>query len=81
MARGQPEGTLDLDAAFAAAAAGERVTVRRGRQAAAVVPLADLDRLVRLDAEEDLDDVAAEAALAEGPCRPSEELRRKHGLA
>ncbi|NUQ00770.1 MAG: hypothetical protein HUU35_13045 [Armatimonadetes bacterium] len=43
----------DMDAAFAAAAGGCRVRVRRGRKAVAVVPLEDLQRLEELDSSED----------------------------
>lgn len=52
----------DFDAAFAEAAAGRRVKVKRGRQAVAVVPLADLEWLERLDAGEDR--LLVEASLA-----------------
>ena len=61
--------TSTWEAAFSQAAAGQRVTVRRGRRTVAVVPVADLARLEDLEAEEAAEDadllaasLAAEAA-------------------
>ena len=55
-----------IEDATAAAAEGRRVTVHRGRQTVAVVPVSDLARLEELDREEDrLLGEAAAAAKAE----------------
>ncbi|NUP99895.1 MAG: hypothetical protein HUU35_08575 [Armatimonadetes bacterium] len=50
----------DLEAAFAQAAKGERVILRRGGKRFGLVPLADLARLENLD-----DEAAARADLAD----------------
>lgn len=56
---------------------GRRIVVsRRGRDVAAIVPLADLDRLEEMEDRE-----AAREALAEsGPSVPYEHVRREAGL-
>lgn len=71
----------DWDAALARAAKGERVIVRRGGRRFGIISDADLDRLDQFDRLEDEAEIeAARAALAEGPARPYEELRRQLGL-
>ncbi len=63
---------------------GERIIIhRRGRDAAALIPLEDLRLLERLieDAEDRLDIEAARAALAESDDRiPYSSVRRRLGL-
>jgi prevent-host-death family protein len=63
---------------------GERVVVhRRGKDAAAIISIADLKLFERLleEAEDRLDVEAARAALAESDERiPYEEFRRRQGL-
>jgi len=63
---------------------GERIVIhRRGKDAAAIIPIDDLKLLERLieDAEDRLDAEAARAALAESDERiPYAEVRRKLGL-
>jgi prevent-host-death family protein len=63
---------------------GERIVIhRRGKDAAAIIPIDDLKLLERLieDAEDRLDTEAARAALAESDERvPYAEVRRKLGL-
>lgn len=58
-----PTAESTLEAAFAEAAGGRRVKVRRGRKTVAVVPVEDLERLEELDRAEDraLGDVARAA--------------------
>lgn len=69
----------EMEAAFVKAANGERVVLRHRGQRFVLVTGADLDQLEAL--EDAADVMAADAALAEGPARPYDELRRKHGLA
>ena len=63
---------------------GERIVIhRRGKDAAAIIPIEDLKLLERLieDAEDRLDAEAARAALAESDERiPYTEVRRRLGL-
>ena len=63
---------------------GERIVIhRRGKDAAAVIPIKDLQLLERLieEAEDRLDVEAAHAALAESDDRiPYAEVRRRLGL-
>src|SRR5271167_4868929 len=63
---------------------GERIVIhRRGKDAAAIIPIEDLKLLERLieDAEDRLDVEAARAALAESDdCIPYAEVRRGLGL-
>ena len=63
---------------------GERIVIhRRGKDAAAVIPIRDLQLLERLieEAEDRLDVEAAHAALAESDERiPYAEVRRRLGL-
>jgi prevent-host-death family protein len=63
---------------------GERIVIhRRGKDAAAIIPIEDLKLLERLveDAEDRLDVEAARAALAESDERiPYAEVRRRLGL-
>src|SRR5438552_86141 len=63
---------------------GERIVIhRRGKDAAAIIPIEDLKLLERLieDAEDRLDVEAARAALAESDDRiPYAEVRRRLGL-
>jgi prevent-host-death family protein len=63
---------------------GERIVIhRRGKDAAAVIPIRDLQLLERLieEAEDRLDVEAAHAALAESDERiPHAEVRRRLGL-
>lgn len=63
---------------------GERIVIhRRGKDAAAIIPIEDLKLLERLieDAEDRLDAEAARAALAESnDCIPYAEVRRRLGL-
>lgn len=88
MARPPDRATTEesLEAAFAAAAAGRRAKVRRGRKTVAVVPLADLRRLEKLDQAEDQALLARSLeALAEHELSGEEgvsldELRARHGL-
>src|SRR3954453_5205266 len=64
---------------------GERIVIhRRGKDAAAIIPIEDLKLLERLveDAEDRLDVEAARAALAESDERiPYAEVRRRQGLS
>jgi prevent-host-death family protein len=64
---------------------GERVVIhRRGKDAAAIIPIEDLRLLERLveEAEDRLDAAAARSALAESDERiPYTEVRRNPGLA
>ncbi len=70
------EDTVDLEAAFAKAAKGERVILRHAGQRFGLVPVEQLEAL------EDAADVAASReAMAEGPARPWSEVRKKYGLA
>ncbi len=67
--------SADFEAAFAKALLGERaILMHDGRR----FELVTAERLAAL--EDAADVAAAEAALAEGPARPYDELRRKYGL-
>lgn len=73
----RPLTTAKLRAAARRAGRGERVVVPGSD-----VAVLSADDLARLEALEDAADVAAaEEAMAEGPARPYDELRRKYGLA
>ncbi len=77
---------VDWEAVFAKAVAGERVTVRLGKDTVAVVPAVDLERLEEMDSEEE--EALRETALAawaehEAAGRKTvslEELKARYGL-
>lgn len=67
---------IDLEAAFAKAAKGERVVLRHAGKRFWLVSVEQLEAL-----EDAADVAAAEKALAEDPILPWSEVRKKYGLA